>query len=77
MERFGFRFVAREQAVLDFVDAVCAMTPYACVSGLSLEKTAEDAVFAGEEKEKERDRDDRRGAREERDAPGLPERLPR
>ena len=62
VERFGFRFVAREKAVLDFVDAVCAMTPYACVSGLSLEKTAEDAVFAGEEKE--RDRDDRRGSRE-------------
>ena len=62
VERFGFRFVARERAVLDFVDAVCAMTPYACVSGLSLEKTAEDAVFAGEEKEKEKE--GRRGSRE-------------
>lgn len=75
VERFGFRFVAREKAVLDFVDAVCAATPYACVSGLTLEKTAEDAVFAGEEKEKERerdrDRDDRRGSRgaQETEAP--------
>lgn len=62
VERFGFRFVAREKAVLDFIDAVCAMTPYACVTGLTLEKTAEDAVFAGDEKEKEKA--GRRGSRD-------------
>ena len=68
VERFGFRFVAREKAVLDFINAVSAMTPCACIAGLTLEKTAEDAVFAGEEKEK--DKDDRRGSKDaEKDAP--------
>ena len=52
VERFGFRFAARERAVIDFLDAIDAMTPYACVSGLSMEKTGEDAVFAGEESDK-------------------------
>lgn len=52
VERFGFRFVAREAAILDFVDAIDAMQPWACVSGLAMEKTADDAVFPGEEAEK-------------------------
>lgn len=72
VERFGFRFVAREKAVLDFIDAVSAMTPCACIAGLTLEKMAEDAVFAGEEKEKEKEKgkDDRRGSRDaEKDEP--------
>ena len=53
VERFGFRFVAREKAVLDFIDAVDAMQPYACLSGLVMEKTSEDVVFASEEAEKD------------------------
>ena len=55
-ERFGFRFVAREKAVLDFVDAVDAMRPYACVSGLSMAKTSDDVVFPDEAQEKEASR---------------------
>ena len=62
-ERFGFRFVAREKAVLDFVDAVDAMRPYACVSGLSMAKTSDDVVFPDEAQEKESAR--RRGREEE------------
>ena len=52
VERFGFRFVAREKAVIDFVDAIDAMRPWACVSSLSMEKTADDVIFPGEEPEK-------------------------
>lgn len=52
VERFGFRFVAREKAVLEFVNAIDAMSPWACVSSLSLEKTADDVIFPGEEPEK-------------------------
>lgn len=69
VERFGFRFVAREQAVLSFADAICAMTPWACISGLSMEKTAEDVVFAGEEGEK----DGRRGKEAEEAAAAAPD----
>lgn len=58
VERFGFRFVAREKALIDFVDAIDAMRPLACVSGLSMEKTADDAVFADESVEKDRARDE-------------------
>lgn len=65
VERFGFRFVAREKAVIDFLDAIDAMTPYACVSGLSMEKAGEDVVFAGEES----DKDARRGRDAEEAAP--------
>ena len=52
-ERFGFRFVAREKAVLDFVNAIDAMRPYACVSGLSMSKVSDDVVFPDEAQEKE------------------------
>ena len=65
VERFGFRFLAREKAVIDFLDAIDAMTPYACVSGLSMEKAGEDVVFAGEESDKE----GRRGKEGEEEAP--------
>lgn len=55
VERFGFRFVGREAAVISFVDAIDAMRPYACVSGLSMEKLSEDVVFPDEAPEKGRD----------------------
>ena len=63
VERFGFRFVAREKAVLDFVNAIDAMRPYACVSGLSMSKVSDDVVFPDEAQEKESAR--RRGREEE------------
>ena len=68
VERFGFRFVAREKALIDFVDAIDAMHPLACVSGLSMEKLADDAVFADEapeKKERVRGEGGRRGRGEE------------
>lgn len=63
VERFGFRFVAREKAVLDFVNAIDAMRPFACVSGLSMSKVSDDVVFPDEAQEKESAR--RRGREEE------------
>ena len=63
VERFGFRFIARERAVLDFVNAIDAMTPYACVSGLSMAKVTDDVVFPDEAQEKEAAR--RRGREDE------------
>ena len=84
VERFGFRFVAREKAVLDFVNAIDAMRPYACVSGLSMSKVSDDVVFPDEAQEKESAR--RRGreeetfedrAREPAQPPGPPKPPPR
>lgn len=65
VERFGFRFVAREKAVLDFVNAIDAMKPYACVSGLSMSKVSDDVVFPDEAQEK----DAARRREEEKTAP--------
>lgn len=72
VERFGFRFVAREKAVLDFVDRIDAMSPWACVSGLSLEKTGPDVVFPGEENEKEGGRRAKADKTKEEAAPAAP-----
>ena len=33
--------------MIDFVNAVDAMRPWACVSSLSMEKTADDVIFPG------------------------------
>ena len=80
VERFGFRFVAREKAVIDFVNAVDAMRPWACVSSLSMEKTADDVIFPGEEPEKNAaGRRDRKAAPEAAAAPqgGPPKPPPR
>ena len=78
VERFGFRFVAREKALIDFVDAIDAMHPLACVSGLSMAKVADDAVFADEapeKKERVRGEGGRRGGRgEEEEAAPAPAR---
>ncbi len=80
VERFGFRFVAREAAVISFVDAIDAMRPYACVSGFSMEKVSEDVVFPDETPEKGNDVARRRGkAAEEPQQPrtGPPKPPPR
>lgn len=79
VERFGFRFVAREKALIDFVDAIDAMHPLACVSGLSMEKTSDDAVFADEIPEKDRAGGRRSARGEEEEAPrgGPPKPAPR
>ena len=52
VERFGFRFVAREGAVLAFLDSIDAMKPYASVTGFSMEKLGDDVIFPGEEPDK-------------------------
>ena len=69
VERFGFRFVARENAVLAFLDSIDAMKPYASVTGFSMEKLADDVIFPGEEPEKSSA--GRRGAKAEE--PAVPQ----
>ena len=53
VERFGFRFSAKEHALLAFLDRVDALSPYAAVSGLTIEKLGPDAVFPADETRRE------------------------
>ena len=79
VERFGFRFSAKEHALLAFLDRVDALSPYAAVSGLTIEKLGPDAVFPDERAEaaKEGARSSRAAsAEEEPAAPGILTRPP-
>ncbi len=77
VERFGFRFSAKEHALLAFLDRVDALSPYAAVSGLTIEKLGADAVFPDEREEaKEGSRASRSAPAEEAPAPGILSRPP-
>ena len=78
VERFGFRFSAKEHALLAFLDRVDALSPYAAVSGLTIEKLGPDAVFPDERAEaaKEGSRPSRSSSSEEEPAPGILTRPP-